>query len=73
LVVLLILLIWVNLAIQIKRWHDLGKTGWWALVNLIPVIGWLIALIELGFVKGTAGPNRFGEDPLLRAVEGAQE
>lgn len=71
--ILLIVLVWVNLAIQVKRWHDLDKSGWWVLINLIPVIGGLWALIELGFVKGTAGPNRFGEDPLTPVVESVQE
>lgn len=71
--VLLIVLIWVNLATQVKRWHDLDKRGWWVLINFVPIIGGLYALIELGFVKGTTGTNRFGEDPLAPAVESAQE
>ncbi|MCX6047595.1 MAG: DUF805 domain-containing protein [Chloroflexi bacterium] len=55
----LILLI-PNLAIAIKRWHDRDKSGWWILIVLIPIIGWLWALIEEGFLAGTPGPNRFG-------------
>ncbi len=58
-VVALILLI-PNLAIGIKRWHDRDKSGWWVLIALIPIIGWLWALIETGFLAGTPGPNRFG-------------
>ncbi len=61
--VVLIPIIWASLAIQIKRWHDRGKSGWWILINFVPFIGGLWALIELGFLKGTVGPNRFGEDP----------
>ena len=34
---------------------------------LIPYIGWVWALVELGFFKGTDGPNRFGPDPRHRA------
>jgi len=28
------------------------------------VVGWLWHLIECGFLRGTIGPNRFGQDPL---------
>ncbi|MBX3643623.1 MAG: DUF805 domain-containing protein [Rubrivivax sp.] len=59
-----LLLVWPALAISVKRWHDRGKSGWWVLLNLVPVVGWLWALIENGFLRGTDGPNRYGPDPL---------
>ena len=59
-----LLLVWPALAVSVKRWHDRDKSGWWVLLNLVPVIGWLWALIDNGFLRGTSGPNRFGEDPL---------
>ena len=40
------------------------------LIDLVPVIGGLWALIETGFLKGTAGPNRFGNDPLGAVTPG---
>jgi uncharacterized membrane protein YhaH (DUF805 family) len=46
--------------IYIKRFHDRDKSGWWVLIGLIPIIGALWLLIELGFLKGTEGPNRYG-------------
>ena len=46
--------------VDIKRWHDRDKSGWWMLILLIPLIGTIWFLIELGFLKGTDGPNRFG-------------
>ena len=46
-------------AISAKRWHDRNKSGWWNLVSLIPLVN-LLMIIELGFRKGTDGPNRFG-------------
>jgi uncharacterized membrane protein YhaH (DUF805 family) len=46
--------------VYIKRFHDRDKSGWWALIGLIPVIGAIWLLIELGFFAGTPGPNRFG-------------
>jgi uncharacterized membrane protein YhaH (DUF805 family) len=59
-----LLLIWPSIALAVKRWHDRDKSGWWVLINLIPILGWIWALVENGFLKGTAGPNRFGADPL---------
>ena len=63
------LLIWfpvliVGIIVQIKRWHDLDKSGWWVWINFIPIVGQLWALVQCGFLKGTDGPNRFGPDPL---------
>jgi uncharacterized membrane protein YhaH (DUF805 family) len=46
--------------IYIKRFHDRDKSGWWVLIGLIPIIGALWLLVELGFLKGTDGPNRYG-------------
>lgn len=54
---------WIGLAVQIKRWHDRNKSAWWALLNLVPVIGTIWVLIECGFLPGTAGPNRYGPPP----------
>lgn len=56
--------IYFGFALYAKRWHDRDKSGWWSLILLVPVIGWLWMLIECGFLAGTAGPNRFGPDPL---------
>ncbi|GAA0744293.1 DUF805 domain-containing protein [Ideonella azotifigens] len=53
---------WIGLAMQVKRWHDRDKSGWWILIGLIPVIGSIWAFIETGCLRGTVGPNRFGDD-----------
>ena len=60
----LIPLIWGGLAGQVKRWHDRDKSGWFVLINFIPLVGPIWAFVELGFLRGTMGPNRFGPDPL---------
>jgi uncharacterized membrane protein YhaH (DUF805 family) len=54
----------IGLAISAKRWHDRDKSGWWSLIAFVPVVGGLWTLVECGCLKGTAGPNRFGADPL---------
>ena len=62
-----LLLVWPALAVSVKRWHDRDKSGWWVLINLLPVIGWLWALIDNGLLRGTPGPNRYGDDPLAES------
>ena len=57
-------LLYPSLAVAVKRFHDRDKSGWWVLIILIPVIGFIWYLVELGCLPGTPGPNRFGPDPL---------
>ncbi|NOT10984.1 MAG: DUF805 domain-containing protein [Methylococcaceae bacterium] len=53
-----------SLTMGIKRCHDRGRTGWFLLISLIPLIN-IWVLIELWFLKGTDGINKYGPDPLL--------
>jgi uncharacterized membrane protein YhaH (DUF805 family) len=48
-----------------RRWHDLGRSGWWQLVAIIP-FGGLYVLIMCGFVRGDWGPNDYGPDPMQK-------
>ena len=57
------LAIWVFLAVQIKRCHDRNRSGWFILLYLVPLVN-LWPLTEICFLKGTTGPNRFGENPV---------
>ncbi len=52
-----------GLMLAIRRFHDLNRSGFWVLINLIPLVGWIICAVWF-CRKGTTGPNRFGEDPL---------
>ncbi|TWT96445.1 DUF805 domain-containing protein [Neorhodopirellula pilleata] len=54
----------MGIIVQIKRWHDRDKSGWWVLINAIPILGGIWSFIECGCMKGTNGPNQFGPDPL---------
>lgn len=54
LVILYIPLIWISLALQVKRWHDRDKSGWFVLVSFIPIIGPIWAFIENGCLAGSA-------------------
>ncbi len=55
---------WTSLAVGAKRCHDRGRSGWFQLITLIPLIGSLWLFVELGLLKGKEGENRFGPDPL---------
>lgn len=61
---LVLVFLWPKIAISVKRWHDRNKSGWWVFINLIPIVGPIWALVEQGFLRGTQGPNDYGDDPL---------
>jgi len=50
------------LALFVRRMHDVGKSGWFVLLSLIPLIGtvWLLAVC---ITEGTPGDNKYGPDP----------
>jgi uncharacterized membrane protein YhaH (DUF805 family) len=62
-----------SIAVTVRRFHDRDMSGWWYLgfivASIIPLVGFVatIALIVLMALPGTAGPNRFGPDPLGQA------
>lgn len=51
-----------GLAVTVRRLHDLEKSGWYVLVNWIPLIGtiWFFILM---CSEGTRGANKYGADP----------
>jgi uncharacterized membrane protein YhaH (DUF805 family) len=51
-----------NLSVSIRRLHDIDRTGWWVLIWLIPLIGWIVLLVFY-LQQGDAGENRFGAPP----------
>ena len=53
---------WSTFVIHVKRCHDLDKSGWFLLWNLVPIIGGLWVIFNLGFLRGTEGRNEFGPD-----------
>jgi len=61
-----LLSLWIGLAVYVKRCHDRGKSGWWLLLMLIPFVGIIWWLVDLGILEGQQGANKYGPDP--RAV-----
>ena len=51
-----------GIAVQVRRFHDQDKSGWFVLLGLIPILGGLIVLVFM-CLEGTKGDNRFGPDP----------
>ena len=51
-----------SLAVAVRRLHDTGRTGWWLLIGLIPLIGLIVLLIF--FVQDSKpGDNEYGPNP----------
>jgi uncharacterized membrane protein YhaH (DUF805 family) len=47
------------LAVTVRRLHDVDRSGWWILIGLVPLIGWIVLLVW--YVReGTPGLNQFG-------------
>ncbi len=51
-----------GLAVSVRRLHDIGKSGWFFFIALIPIIGsiWLLVLM---CTDGSAGENEYGANP----------
>ena len=52
-----------TIAVAVRRLHDTDRTGWWFLINLIPLIGPLVFLYFMASASDE-GTNRFGPSPL---------
>ena len=65
-------LIWIlvtivpALAVLFRRLHDTGKSGWWALIGFVPLIGGIL-LLAFAVLDSDAGENKFGDSPKVLA------
>ncbi len=54
-----------SLAIGARRLHDTGRSGWWQLIQIVPIIGFVVLIVF--FVQpGDPGDNRYGPPPAQR-------
>ena len=51
-----------GLAVSCRRLHDIGKSGWFLLVNLIPFVGQIVMIVCLS-QDSNPGSNEYGECP----------
>ena len=67
-IILSLIGIWPGLAVNVKRLHDRGRSGWFILIGLIPVVGPIWLLVETWFLASKPEANRFGEVPTNSAT-----
>lgn len=52
-----------SLAIAVRRLHDIGKSGWWYLICLIPLVGSILLIIW--FCTDSTEDNQWGPNPKM--------
>ena len=45
-----------------RRLHDIGKSGWWWLIGLVPFVGWIV-IIVFCCLDSQPGENQYGPNP----------
>nr|WP_244426163.1 DUF805 domain-containing protein [Rhizobium mesoamericanum] len=48
-----------GLGVAVRRLHDIGRSGWWILVGIIPLVGWIVLLVWY-LSPGAPGSNEYG-------------
>ena len=57
--------LWVSIALLVKRGHDRGRSGWWQLLNIVPFANiWLF--IDQAFLRGVDESNQWGPPAVPR-------
>ena len=51
-----------SLAVGVRRLHDIGKSGWWLLIGIIPLVGWILLIVWACF-DSQPGANAYGPNP----------
>jgi uncharacterized membrane protein YhaH (DUF805 family) len=51
-----------SIAVGVRRLHDTGRSGWWILIGLIPLVGFIV-LIVFWASQPNPGPNQYGPPP----------
>lgn len=49
-------------SVEVRRLHDVGKSGWFVFIDLIPIVGWIILLVML-IKDSQPGTNQYGPNP----------
>ncbi len=57
-----------SLAVAVRRLHDIGKSGWFILISLIPFIGAIILIVFL-VTDSQPGENQYGPNPKETAAQ----
>jgi uncharacterized membrane protein YhaH (DUF805 family) len=54
-----------SIAVAIRRLHDTSRSGWWILIGLIPIVGWIILIVF--YVQDSHPDNEYGPSPKAAA------
>lgn len=52
------------IAVSVRRLHDIGRTGWWILISIIPLVG-VIVLFIFHVTDSEPGTNQYGPNPKI--------
>ncbi|OOH89288.1 hypothetical protein BMT54_06885 [Pasteurellaceae bacterium 15-036681] len=65
-----------SLAVTVRRLHDTGRSGWWLLITLLPLIGLIVLLVFMcmdsqsgNALDSTTGSNKYGENPKIKDIK----
>jgi uncharacterized membrane protein YhaH (DUF805 family) len=60
------------LSVSVRRLHDLGKSGWWLLIAIIPIVNFIgiFVIIVFTLIEGEEQPNQYGEVPTNTLEQG---
>lgn len=61
--IVVLALLYFHVCVQGKRWHDRGKSAWWFLISLIPIVGAIWVIVECGCLAGSPESNQYGPAP----------
>ena len=56
-----------SLAVAVRRLHDVGKSGWFMFIVLVPLVG-VVWLLVLNCTEGTPDDNEYGPNPKAEAL-----
>jgi uncharacterized membrane protein YhaH (DUF805 family) len=57
-----------NPAVGARRLHDTSRSGWWLLIGLIPIVGWIILIVF--YIQDSHGDNQYGPSPKAAGATG---
>jgi uncharacterized membrane protein YhaH (DUF805 family) len=59
-----------GLSVSIRRFHDINRSGWWILIFIVPIVGFVLWLIWFTR-EGDPGENQYGPPPAESAPAAA--
>jgi uncharacterized membrane protein YhaH (DUF805 family) len=56
-----------SIAVSVRRLHDSGRSAWWLLIGLVPILGGIVLLVFMA-LDSTPGENQFGPNPKMQGL-----